>query len=415
MPKANQAIDAQVELLEAGLKQEKSKYEELAKKIDTGMWAGGRMRLQSWLGEIAVLLSQFEQQVAQLRGQPHPAPRKLDSAWRIYRNILGALAPDDPATISWRLVVVSTCLYVQIAIAAVLVVYTAYVFRYFDPQTNLTRTQWDERQSAAAEIQRVANHLEAAARDVRESAARPAPASAATPVKSAAPTGTGTGQAAAAEPETSAAAGTDLIGARDEVEALVAKLGEMKLSPGDARLVKTRIDSALSEFDREQPRLADAAEVLRDLGATFVHERRPPPSLIRLVILGSVLGMITITIHTNWKYRNHWNTVGFIGWYATKLVGAPVISLAAIGLLMQVSFSSDLSAGAGISSLGLKDAQPLLIFSVAILTGLFSNKVFDWLRRLATAQTGTSRQDAATTRTTAAGAGTDEDNQAANE
>ena len=88
------------------------------------------------------------------------------------------------------------------------------------------------------------------------------------------------------------------------------------------------------------------------------------------------------------QYRNNWNTVGFLGWYVTKVLGAPILSLAAVGLLMQVSFSADLSQGGGIGALGLRGASPLLIFSIAILTGMFSNRVFDWLRAFAQAQTG---------------------------
>ena len=110
---------------------------------------------------------------------------------------------------------------------------------------------------------------------------------------------------------------------------------------------------------------------------------KAPPSIIILTILGSLLGMITITIHLNWKFRNRWDTVGFLPWYITKLIAAPAISLAAVGLLSQVTFTKDLGSATGIGSLGLMGASPMLVFSVAILAGLFSNRVFDWLRSIA--------------------------------
>lgn len=104
-------------------------------------------------------------------------------------------------------------------------------------------------------------------------------------------------------------------------------------------------------------------------------------------MLGSLLGMITITIHLNWKFRNRWDTVGFLPWYITKLIAAPVISLCAVGLLSQVMFTKDLTTSTSFTNLGLLGASPLLMFSVAILTGLFSNRVFDWLRSLADSTT----------------------------
>jgi hypothetical protein len=92
----------------------------------------------------------------------------------------------------------------------------------------------------------------------------------------------------------------------------------------------------------------------------------------------------------NWKFRNRWDTVGFLPWYITKLIAAPVISLCAIGLLSQLTFTRDLSTATGLTNLGLVGASPMLTFSVAILTGLFSNRVFDWLRSLAESTTSTA-------------------------
>jgi hypothetical protein len=100
--------------------------------------------------------------------------------------------------------------------------------------------------------------------------------------------------------------------------------------------------------------------------------------------------MITITIHLNWKFRNRWDTAGFLPWYATKIVAAPVITLAAAGFLTQVRFTLDSTAKGDVSELGLLGASPLLMFGIAIVTGLFSNRMFDWLKGIATQVTGAS-------------------------
>jgi hypothetical protein len=77
-------------------------------------------------------------------------------------------------------------------------------------------------------------------------------------------------------------------------------------------------------------------------------------------------------------------------WKATKLVAVPVISLCAVGFLSQVTFTKRLSAATTIADLGLLGGSPLLIFSVAILTGLFSNRVFDLLRSMANSATSSA-------------------------
>ncbi len=390
MAEAKKTLDAQVEQLQKGYEVQLARHAALAETLNKNIWAGGRMRLESWLAEISVMLSKLDQQIVQLKAQPHPSQSRMNAAWRRYWDILGALAPGDPRAISWRLQVVSVSLYLQLALAVVLVVYTAYVFQSFNMQGNATQAQWQEGREIAAEAERVAGRLETTALEIETSKRTDFSAATSAPDKSSKGSAAGAAKAAATPNESKETSAVDLTRPRDEVEALAAKLAETNLSEADKKLATARIDTALAEFDREEPRLKDAAQSLHNLSGTFLHEHKRPPSLIRLVLLGSLLGMITITIHTNWKYRNHWNTAGFLAWYATKLVGAPVISLAAIGLLMQVSFASDLSSGAGIAGLGLRDAGPMLIFSVAILTGLFSNRVFDWLRKLTQDKTGGS-------------------------
>jgi hypothetical protein len=56
--------------------------------------------------------------------------------------------------------------------------------------------------------------------------------------------------------------------------------------------------------------------------------------------------------------------------------------LAALGLLFQVSFTTDLTTAGEITALGLRGASPLTIFAVAVISGLFSNRAYDWLRGL---------------------------------
>ena len=56
--------------------------------------------------------------------------------------------------------------------------------------------------------------------------------------------------------------------------------------------------------------------------------------------------------------------------------------MAAVALISQFTFVTDLNEASGFSDLGLRDADPLLIFGMAIVTGLFSNRVFDWLKEV---------------------------------
>jgi hypothetical protein len=255
-------------------------------------------------------------------------------------------------------------------------------FKNFDPQSALTREQLEERAHASAEINRVRFDLERAAADLTRATA----AAAAAP-----PAGA---PAAPAPP--------DLSVVRAEVESLVSTLTDMRLADRDLRLANLRIDSVLVGLDKEPPDYAGGAAILSELASAFrPNPEDVPPDPMSLILLGSLLGMITITIQLNWKFRNRWDTIGFLPWYLTRLVAAPVISWAAMGLMFQVSFTADLSATGGTAgTLGLRGASPLLIFAIAILTGLFSNLIFDWLRtriNATAASTGKAQPAARTT------------------
>jgi hypothetical protein len=155
----------------------------------------------------------------------------------------------------------------------------------------------------------------------------------------------------------------------------------MPLAARDKATANSWLQAALSALDREPPDYANAVSALAQMStALAVTTANAAPPLLTLVTLGSLLGMITITIHLNWKWRNRWDTVGFLPWYVTKLIGAPVLSMAAVALMSQFTFVGDLNEASGFSDLGLRDADPLLIFGMAIVTGLFSNRVFDWLK-----------------------------------
>jgi len=111
------------------------------------------------------------------------------------------------------------------------------------------------------------------------------------------------------------------------------------------------------------------------LGTVWQRVTAGTPSFeIRLVVLGSLLGMLAITTHLNWKFRHRWDTLGFLPWYAVKLLGAPIFTLTVFGLLANSSVSF---GGAAIS---LTSASRIAVFAIATLTGLFSNVVFNFLR-----------------------------------
>jgi len=343
-----------------------------------------RTLVQAWLSEVGLNVQKLQRDLVQLSSTT-PSQVGLRQAWSRYWQVFTALSPvserwrssqgadaaaratavaEGLSAVGNRLLIVLLFLGGQIAIALVLLAFVLQLFSNFDPQTTLTRQQWSARGPARTQIHRVRTMLESAAR-------QPATPAAATPP-------------AGSTPPAPPTSGPNLIALRGEVEGLAASLPELGLATSDLRTANAWLDEVLADLDREPPDYAAAARALTDLESILgVQDGSEPPSLVAISVLGSLLGMITITIHLNWKYRNRWDTVGFLPWYATKLIGAPVISLSAIGLLSQVTFTKDLGGATGIADLGLLGASPLLLFSVAILTGLFSNRVFDWLRSLA--------------------------------
>ena len=86
------------------------------------------------------------------------------------------------------------------------------------------------------------------------------------------------------------------------------------------------------------PALLDPWKLATHLGLTLPVVDPAPTFGIRLVVLGSLLGMLAITTHLNWKFRHRWDSLGFLPWYAVKLLGAPIITLTVFGMLSSVSF-----------------------------------------------------------------------------
>ena len=344
-----------------------------------------RLLAQAWLSEVGLSLARLELDVAQLE-EPKPSQVGLRQAWSRYWQVFTALSPivqpvragspSPPGSaasglklVASRLLIVFVFLIAQLVAAIALIVVAVRLFLGFDPQTALTAAQWQARGPARAQIERVAEMLSDAQRQF-----------------DAAPAITGAPPPEADVPRTPTPtpAVPDVTVIRSEVESLAASLPESGLSTIDLRTANSWIDAVLRDLDRDPPAYAAAASSLTSLAKHLsANQEKAPPSIIWITILGSLLGMITITTHLNWKYRNRWDTVGFLPWYLTKLIAAPVISLCAVGLLSQVTFTNDLGSVTGISNMGLLGASPLLIFSVAILTGLFSNRVFDWLKSVA--------------------------------
>jgi hypothetical protein len=341
-----------------------------------------RILVQAWLSEVGLLLERLQRDVIQLQ-EGKPSQVGLRQAWLRYWQVFTALSPvaqpartsdshGDPVLgglrlVGNRLTIVFFFLLAQLAVGAALIVFAVRLFAGFDPQTTLTAQQWQARGPARAQIHSVTALLN----DAQRQAAAPA-----------------------------AADSADVAVRRADVENLAASLPELGLATSDLRTANVWLDAALVALDKEPPAYAEAAAALQELERILTsNQEKAPPSIISLTVLGSLLGMITITIHLNWKFRNRWDTVGFLPWYLTKLIAAPIISLCAIGLLAQVTFTRDLSTSTGFPSLGLLGASPLLIFSVAILTGLFSNRVFDWLRSLADSTTASAGVRPSTTTT----------------
>lgn len=341
-----------------------------------------RILVQAWLAEVGLLLERLQRDLVQLQ-EGKPSQVGLRQAWSRYWQVFTALSPvaqpaqteesrGDPVLAGLRLVanrltIVFFFLLAQLVVGVALIVFAVRLFAGFDPQTTLTAQQWQARGPARAQIHSVTTMLSDAQRQT------------------------------AAPPTVD---GADVAVRRADVENLAASLPELGLATSDLRTANVWLDSALVALDKEPPAYGEAAAALQELERILTsNQEKAPPSIISLTVLGSLLGMITITIHLNWKFRNRWDTVGFLPWYLTKLIAAPIISLCAVGLLAQVTFTRDLGTATGFPSLGLLGASPLLIFSVAILTGLFSNRVFDWLRSLADSTTASAGVRPSTTTT----------------
>lgn len=355
-------------------------YRESARQAQDLSWVK-RLLAHSWLGEIKLQMLRLERMIAQLEDAGTPLPEKLlKAAWGCLGDVAAALNPaaipsPDPNAppgadikpVAGRLLTVLLFLLLQIAGAVVLLWFVLRLFGNTDPQTLLTREQWEERDAAYAEIGFYRRALEVA------DSAR----------KRAAKLCSDTASAAA---DTSQACqdaldGSDAATLRASVEELVATLGGMRLGDRDLRRANRYLDRVLVALDDDD--ITQAKQSLTELYNQFASSPGDaPPSSIRLIVLGSLLGMLTITIHLNWKFRNRWNTVGFLPWYATRLVAAPILSLAALALLFQVTFTTDLTAATDFAALGLRGADPLTIFAVAVISGLFSNRVYDWLRQI---------------------------------
>ena len=152
--------------------------------------------------------------------------------------------------------------------------------------------------------------------------------------------------------------------------------------PGNASRSSARSPGAPGSSAADTTRVAADH---RSVEAEFCESSAAPLSLRYLsrasLVTASMFSHCSVALTS---VRNRWDTVGFIPWYLTRLVAAPVISLAALGLLFQVSFTTDLTTATAVTALGLRGASPFTIFSVAIISGLFSNKLYDWLRGMLT-------------------------------
>lgn len=369
------------ELLKRTFEKQKQLYAECVAEVSQLPWFS-RLLAQPWLAEIELQQVQLERMIAQLEDSGGGPAGKLNTAWTRLKEIIAALSPAEdhapalaqpsglPAQrhlprVAGRLKVVFSFLLLQVLGAVALLLWAVFTFGRSDPQTTLTGEQWEERAVARGEV----GHVSLLAQDwagktpPRQDSTRTHP-----------DTSTISTASATTFPD------PDPERLRAEVEALVATLTDMRLSERDLRMANRYLEDALVLLDEAD--LTGAAKQLGMLESAFAggKEERPIPP-IPLIVLGSLLGMLIITIQMNWKFRNRWDTVGFLPWYLTRLIAAPVISLAALGLLFQVSFTTDLTQDSQISALGLRGASPLTIFAVALITGLFSNRMYDWLRR----------------------------------
>lgn len=106
---------------------------------------------------------------------------------------------------------------------------------------------------------------------------------------------------------------------------------------------------------------------------TWTKPSTEPVPSYGLIVLGSLLGMLAVTTHLNWKFRHRWDALGFLPWYAVKLLGAPIITLTVVGLL------TNFQVKVGDTSLG-PSTSSFMTFALSTLTGLFSNSIFAFLR-----------------------------------
>lgn len=364
------------------LKQEVERQTTVFRACNPGALRGIRRTLiEAWLAEIGVLVQRLQRDVVQLT-VADPPPVGMRQAWARFQQVFSALGPVSHAmrpnltpdeevkaatgalrSVASRLLFVLGFLVAQIVVAVGLLLFTLDQFSSIDLRTALTVDQVDGRRLVLAHADRIRTMLEV---EQKTAAARP-------------PSSTAGGTTPS---NTSPAESHDEVPAlRGEIEGLAAALDEMPLVARDKVTANSWLQAALSALDREPPDYASAMSALGQMStALAVTTANAAPPLLTLVTLGSLLGMITITIHLNWKWRNRWDTVGFLPWYVTKLIGAPVLSMAAVALMSQFTFVTDLNEASGFSDLGLRDADPLLIFGMAIVTGLFSNRVFDWLK-----------------------------------
>jgi|RhiMethySRZTD1v2_1073278.scaffolds.fasta_scaffold06407_10 hypothetical protein len=361
-----------------------------------GKLKGARKTLaETWLAETGLLLEGVQRDVARL-ADPPPAIG-MNQAWARYQQVYTALSPiastmtpnmndqdrseaayQGLLSVANRLLFVLRFLGFQLVLAVVLLVYTVYLFSSFNPQTALTGEQLEARRLIQSHVLRIEKIVD---REARLAAAQPPPA----------PKNVSPSAPSNASPPAPHTESPNVAAVRGEVEGLAASLEELRLAQRDVSSINLWLQSVLVSIDGDPPDFDSAKASLRGLADLLdVGEDTKAPSLIRLAVLGSLLGMITITIHLNWKFRNRWDTVGFLPWYVTKLIGAPVLTIAAVGLLSQFTLTKNLNeASNGFSDLGLRGADPLLFFSIMILTGLFSNRLFDWLRAFAESKTAT--------------------------
>jgi len=366
---------------------------------------------ETWLAETGLLMERLQRDVVRLNADKPPAVG-MNQAWNRYQQVYTALSPisstmranmTEPEraeaayqgllSIANRLLFVLKFLWFQIGLAIVLLVYTVWLFSSFNPQTALTGEQLEARKLIRSHVQRIEKIVDREARSA--AAAQPSAPVNATP-----------STPANATPAVPHSDSPSVAAVRGEVEGLAASLEEMRLAQRDLNAVNLWLQSVLVSIDADPPDFDSAKSSLQGLADLLaVTDESKSPSLIRLTVLGSLLGMITITIHLNWKWRNRWDTVGFLYWYIAKLVGAPVLSIAAVGLLSQFTLAKNLNETSnGFADLGLRGADPLLFFSIMILTGLFSNRLFDWLKEFADKQTGQTKPGGAPTQAETAAA-----------